>query len=127
MMQKTILITDDSLVLRTMLEAIILARWPDWRVLHAETGLEALAILKEQPVDCVTVDFHMPEMNGITFLQTAKAQYPDTDFIFITANLQENLTEALESMGVSWIHKPITAGNVINAIEKLELNHAAIE
>ena len=40
-----------------------------WNLLFAQSGMEGLAILKEQEVDLVVSDMRMPQMNGATFLK----------------------------------------------------------
>jgi two-component system, chemotaxis family, sensor histidine kinase and response regulator PixL len=62
----TVLIVDDAVALRRTL-ALSLER-AGYRVLQAPDGREALAQLKQHPVELVICDIEMPNMNGFEFL-----------------------------------------------------------
>ena len=58
-----VLVVDDSLAMRIVLRRLLAIH--QFQVLEASTPSEALAILeKERGIRLVTVDYHMPEMNG---------------------------------------------------------------
>ena len=59
-----VLIVEDSLVYRRLLSRM-LTQW-GYIVSEAENGVDALAILENQPVSLVISDWEMPEMNGMT-------------------------------------------------------------
>lgn len=59
-----VLIVEDSLVYRRLLSRM-LTQW-GYIVSEAENGVDALAILENQPVSLVISDWEMPEMNGLT-------------------------------------------------------------
>src|SRR5437016_4340766 len=42
----------------------------------AESGAEALAVLRRQPVHAIMSDQRMPEMTGVEFLRRARAECP---------------------------------------------------
>jgi two-component system chemotaxis response regulator CheY len=68
--RKTILVVDDAslvrLYYRTTLEAA------GFQVEEAMNGLEALEKLLTFTVDLMIVDINMPQMDGLTFLQTVR-------------------------------------------------------
>ena len=68
--RKTILVVDDAslvrLYYRTALEAA------GFHVEEAMNGLEALEKLLTFPVHLMIVDINMPQMDGLTFLQTVR-------------------------------------------------------
>lgn len=49
----------------------------DFAVLTAQSGQEALEILKHTPVDMIVADYKMPEMNGLELLTRVKEHYPN--------------------------------------------------
>jgi EAL domain-containing protein (putative c-di-GMP-specific phosphodiesterase class I) len=53
-------------------------------VLDAADGLDALAILEDQPVDLVISDEVMPTINGIRLLETIKHRWPGTRRVLYT-------------------------------------------
>jgi two-component system NtrC family sensor kinase len=77
-----ILLVDDEVNVLTALKRM-LHREP-YVVHSAKTADEALALLKDQEVSLIISDYRMPEMNGVTFLQEAKKQQPDSVRIILS-------------------------------------------
>ena len=68
-----LLIVDDMLSIRMVLEKIF-SNTPDIQVVgSASTPLEAREILKNTKVDVITLDVEMPEMDGYTLTKSIKA------------------------------------------------------
>lgn len=67
--QKTVLVVDDSVVMRRILSEIVAAD-PDFRVVDvAENGRVALRKVREHKPDCVLLDIEMPELSGLDTLR----------------------------------------------------------
>ena len=62
-----ILVVDDSFAVRAQLRAELEKRGA--RVVEAENGREGLWRARENPVDLVVVDIHMPVMDGIRMVE----------------------------------------------------------
>ena len=64
---KKVLIVEDSVVTRRMLESIL---HKDYNVLQAANGQEAMKVLNElkSDVSIIILDLNMPVMDGLTFL-----------------------------------------------------------
>lgn len=67
---KTILVVDDAALVRTYYRSIL--EEAGFRVAEALNGLEALESLLSAAVDLLVVDINMPQMDGLTFLQTLR-------------------------------------------------------
>ncbi len=66
---KTVLVVDDSVVMRRILSEIVSAD-PDFRVVDvAENGRVALRKVREHKPDCVLLDIEMPELSGLDTLR----------------------------------------------------------
>ena len=69
----TILIVDDSAMMRSMLKRAAAASGaPVGRVLEATNGREALEVLSAQAVDALFTDLNMAEMGGADLLRHVK-------------------------------------------------------
>ena len=44
-----------------------------YQVAHAETGREALMLMRDQDFDAVLIDFYLPDMNGLEVLKAIQA------------------------------------------------------
>ena len=69
---KTILVIDDSSLVRLYYRAIL--EGAGYRVEEALNGLEALEKLHTTPAHLLVVDINMPTMDGLTFLNTLRRQ-----------------------------------------------------
>ncbi|MEI6986227.1 MAG: response regulator [Rhodospirillaceae bacterium] len=67
---RTILVVDDSVTTRTLEKSILEAE--GFRVRLAVDGVDALAELRQNPVDLVISDIEMPRMNGLVLLDMIK-------------------------------------------------------
>lgn len=72
----TILVVDDSVTIRAMLE-VLLERDPSLRIVGiASNGEEAFALIKETDPDVITLDIAMPGMNGMDVLDAIMKKEP---------------------------------------------------
>jgi CheY-like chemotaxis protein len=67
---ENILIIEDSKVQRSLIVSKI--EKLGFKAIEAETGQEALEVLKDVKPHCIFCDIEMPTMNGIEFLNWAK-------------------------------------------------------
>jgi two-component system chemotaxis response regulator CheY len=114
------LVVDDSRTVRKVLAGYL--RTLGFDVTSAINGLEALDRLhRMERADLVLVDWNMPEMDGITFLRTVRADlaYATLPVMIVTTNAERSqVAEALEAGANEYIMKPFTQDMVR---EKLEL------
>jgi len=105
------LIVDDSVVYRKIL-ADILASFPEVEVVGSATnGKNALDKIGTCKIDFITLDFEMPEMNGLETLQSLKKSYPDLKAIMVSAHTKAGAQvtmQALEEGAFDFIAKPDT-------------------
>lgn len=72
----------------------------------AQTGEEALEVLRAHPIDAVITDQRMPRMSGIEFLDAASKEKPDLVRIILTGYADVN--DLIEAINASKVHKYIT-------------------
>lgn len=92
--QKRILAVDDEPHMRRLLE--ISLRQAGYQPVVAENGKEALAILRNDNIDLVVSDLHMPVMDGLKLLEALRAENIDTPVIIVTA--QGEISSAVQAM-----------------------------
>jgi DNA-binding NtrC family response regulator len=111
----TVLVVDDERGPRLALE-LILQR--DYRVLTAESGEEALDVLRAEPVDAVTLDLKMPGLAGHNTLSIMRGIDPDLPVIVITGyGSYESAVKALRLRAFDFISKPFDSKQILLAIE----------
>ena len=62
---------------------------------------DALASVEFAAIDCVVSDYRMPEMNGIEFLETVRADHPHLPFILFTGKGDEAVAKEAISVDVN--------------------------
>ena len=107
--QKTVLIVDDSALVRTYYRSILEAT--GFRVLEALNGLEALETLLTTTADLVVVDVNMPQMDGISFLRALRQKerpLSATPALVTSTQSQQIDFEAARTAGANYyLVKPI--------------------
>jgi two-component system chemotaxis response regulator CheB len=102
-----ILVVDDSALMRKLLGRIF-EREGDFEVVFARNGLEALECLKSFAADVVTLDIHMPQMDGLACLDRIMIEHP-CPVVMVSSVTAEgaNITlEALRLGAVDFVAKP---------------------
>lgn len=103
--EKTILITDDEIMNIKMVK-VIMKDEPQYRIIGAGGGKEALDILEKEQVDLILLDVMMPDMDGFETLKEIRAKY-DIPVIFMTGDKKLETIERAVSYGVEeYITKP---------------------
>lgn len=115
-----LLIVDDSRTSRLMIRKIVESIRPDWQIVEATSGDEALITTKEKHPDFVSMDVNMPGISGLEAAGYIRLHYPDIRIVLCTANVQESVRTAAERAGVYFVSKPITPTSVAQAVSYFE-------
>ena len=89
---------------------------------EAEDGAIALQKLQAGGYDFVISDWNMPNMDGLTLLQSVRAHptLKSLPFLMITAEAKkENIIAAAQSGASGYIVKPFTAGTLSEKLNKI--------
>ena len=116
--QGDVLIVEDN-VLNARILNILLTRW-GLRCAVAETGGEALEILKKQAFDLILMDIQMPEMDGHTTVRKIRKDLKlDTKIIATTAHAFAGEREKCIRNGMDeYISKPIREEELLRLIRR---------
>lgn len=117
MSKKTLLVVDDSRVSRMMIRTLVLSKQPEWQILEAASGEEALNRFRENMPDYVTMDMNMPGMDGIEASGKIKQIYPATKVVLLTANVQDSSRQKAQALGIAFVAKPITLACIQQALD----------
>ena len=112
-----VLIADDE---RPNLESLakIFSR-EGWRVSTAESGGEALEVLRREPVTVLVTDLMMPGMSGEELLRAAKAISPETEVVLMTAyGTVETAVAAMKQGAYDFITKPVRRHAVVKSVRQ---------
>ena len=104
-----VLVVDDTVLYRRVLSDI-LARIPGVEVVGtANNGKIALAKIEQLKPDLLTLDFEMPEMDGLTTLRELQRRKLDVAAVMVSAHTSEGAAitiKALEGGAFDFIAKP---------------------
>lgn len=103
-----VLIVDDSKTIRNLLEKILGAE-PTIEIVGSveRPSLVEAAIQKNRP-DVITLDIHMPEMDGVALLKKLLPKHPIPTVMISSISMEEGpmVLSALEAGAVDYIQKP---------------------
>jgi len=105
-MHNNVMIVDDSKVSRMIIKKIVSEIAPDATLIEAANSDEALEKLASNDIDAVVVDFHMPGLNGLELAEKLKELRPTLDVTMLTANIQKEIKERADALGVGYLTKP---------------------
>ena len=113
-----LLVVDDSALMRKLLGKIFMSQ-PDFEVQFARNGVEALELLHAFRPDVVTLDIHMPQMDGLACLDRIMVERPCPVVMVssMTAEGAQTTLKALHLGAVDFVAKP--EGAVSLHIEEL--------
>jgi two-component system response regulator AtoC len=114
---KTILAVDDEPNMRRLLE--ISLRQAGYKPVVAADGKEALSLIKNQTIDLVVSDLHMPSMNGLELLRNIRQDHEALPFIMVTAQGEvKTAVEAMKLGASDYILRPFDLETLEIAIAK---------
>jgi DNA-binding NtrC family response regulator len=112
-----ILIVDDELNMRRVLEAML--KKEGYEVVSAADGEEALRILRQEKIAVVATDLRMPRLDGIGLLDRIMQDDPALPVIILTAyGTVANAVDALKKGAFDYLTKPFEQDELKTVILK---------
>lgn len=113
----SVLIVDDDANFCGTLSKILAMK--GYQTTMAESGFQALDLIKEKQFDVVLMDIKMPVMNGVETFKKIKNIRPGIVVIMMTAfSVDDLMNDAIKEGAYAVIRKPVDIDAVINMIEK---------
>lgn len=101
---------------------------PRFLVETANSGNEALTLLKSFPADIVFADLSMPLMSGLELLVEIKNQYPAIFVLMLTSDdSTSQVVKAMKSGAYDYLLKPLDFEMILHSIETILTHKAAIQ
>ncbi|MDA3861947.1 MAG: response regulator [Melioribacteraceae bacterium] len=106
-MKLNILFVDDEANVINGLKRMLRTLKENWEFFFAESGQEALEIMKQTQISVVVSDMRMPNMNGAELLEIVKEKYPSTIRIILSGQSNEELALKSTRSAHKFISKPV--------------------
>lgn len=108
------MVVDDSRTIRRILGGMLSEL--GFEICQAENGKEALGVIDREratgaPVSLTLVDWNMPEMNGLEFVTSLRADSRNVDVIAIMVTTEtqiDQMVAALDAGANEYVMKPFT-------------------
>ncbi len=114
----SVLIVDDDPKLLKMLQRTLL--YENLNVSTASNGLEALPLMESRHPDLIIVDWMMPKMDGLSFIQKLRDEENKTMILMLTArDAIENRVEGLESGADDYLVKPFAPAELVARVHAM--------
>lgn len=119
----TVLIVDDSSVMRKIVErSLRQAGLALEKVIEADNGVDALNLVQTNTVDLILSDVNMPKMDGIEFLrqiQSIESAKGIPVLMITTEGSEQKVVEAISLGARGYIRKPFSADQVRQQVTEL--------
>ncbi|MCL2471135.1 MAG: response regulator transcription factor [Propionibacteriaceae bacterium] len=118
-------LVDDQILVRSGFRMMIEAESDIDVVGEASNGLEALALIRDVPIDVVLMDVRMPGIDGIeTTKRITAAGYPAKIIILTTFDLDDYVYQALRAGASGFLLKDARATELVDAIHAVNSGDA---
>jgi len=115
---EAILLVDDELALLEILEKVLKEK--GYQVFVAESGKDALQILKLQKIDLMITDMIMPNMDGNELSSIVQDKYPDINIQLVTGYTETQNVDMLNTeLHNKMIYKPYNTENILLRIREI--------
>lgn len=118
-MQKKVLITDDTALMRELIRGALPIE--EYTIVgEAKTGIDAIEMYKKTNPDVVILDINMPKMNGIDALSAILEYDPKAKVIMCSDQKYDSMIMmALKKGAKDFVIKPFTSYDILLAVKKV--------
>lgn len=122
----TILIVDDSAMMRAMLKRAVLTAADQVQIVEAANGREAIGVMEAQRIDAVFTDINMPVMTGVELLREMTARgWSQIRRVVVSTDGSDARRDEVRHLEVNmYINKPLAPEMIRGVLQ--ELGHAGI-
>jgi two-component system KDP operon response regulator KdpE len=113
-MNETILIIDDEVQIRRLLEITLSAN--SFKVVEAGTGKEGLLLAVSVNPTLILLDLGLPDTDGLEILKKLREWYQKPIIILSVRNSEEDIVKALDQGANDYLTKPFRTGELLARI-----------
>ncbi len=120
---KTILVVDDSQIMRNIVKNSFSALKIPCEFKEAGNGREALLLVEKGGIDLVLLDWNMPMLSGLDFLKKVRAMpdKKDLPIVMITSEAARyNVVQAVKHGITAYLIKPLNQAAFIKTISSVK-------
>jgi DNA-binding LytR/AlgR family response regulator len=111
-----IIIEDEPLAVEILTDYIKQVSFLELKFVCSD-AIYAMEVLKQNKIDLIFLDIHLPKINGLDFLESLKNQ----PYVIITSAYQDYALQAFSADVTDYLLKPIRFNRFLKAVNKL--NH----
>ncbi len=116
--KKSVLFVDDEKNVVSALKRMLYPYRKEWELNFAESGSEALEIMKERKIDVVVTDIRMPHMGGDKLLKIIKNEFPEVIRITLSGFAEDRTTLHTARLAHQAIAKPADPDEIISTLKR---------
>ena len=116
--KRRVLFVDDEEDLLIGLKCTLRKARKQWSMRFACGGAEAIAMIKEEPVDAVITDMRMPGMDGAELLSWVRQICPDACRIILSGHADDSMAMRALPVAHQYLHKPCDRETIIEAVNR---------
>lgn len=114
--QPTALVIDDEAGPRDALQVILR---PFFNIRTAESAQSAMTILRNEPIDLITLDQRLPDRHGLELLHDIKHHHPDTEVVIVTGyGSLKSAMEGIRQGAAGYLLKPFNVNELITLTQQ---------
>lgn len=135
MMYRVLIVEDEDIIRRGLAHIIERLELAISEILQAANGLLALETARLKEPQIIITDIRMPELDGLAFIEKARALLPDAQFIILSGYSEFEYARKAITLGVGeYLLKPIEKDELrrslaesVRRLDELSLRRAALE
>jgi len=113
-MTETLLIIDDEIQIRRLLEITLTAN--GYKIIKAGDGKEGLLVAASHQPSCIILDLGLPDTDGLEVLKKLRTWYQKPIIILSVRNSEEDVIKALDNGANDYLTKPFRTGEMLARI-----------
>lgn len=115
--RRVVLVDDEEALVWSLSTRLTRVR-PQWQILTATTGEDALPKIMEEEADLLVADVRMPGMSGIDLILTARQEYPRLPVIVMTAFRTPDIQRLGATPFTGFIEKPFEFDRFLKVLDE---------